>query len=60
VEVLRKQVQGAWKDFTGQEKVVQGELSSLADGQEVTLSAGHDKVQAHHAGAGKERLPGES
>ncbi len=38
VEVLKKQVRGAWEDFTGAEKVVQGELSLLSDGQEVHLS----------------------
>jgi RND family efflux transporter MFP subunit len=40
VEVLKKQVQGAWEDFTGEEMVVKGELSSLSDGQEVNLAAG--------------------
>jgi RND family efflux transporter MFP subunit len=43
VEVLRKQVgQGAavrWETFTGQEEVVQGNLSELHDGQPVLISA---------------------
>lgn len=48
VEVLKKQVQGAWADFSGEEKVVQGELSVLADGQEVRVSAGKCSVSSIH------------
>jgi RND family efflux transporter MFP subunit len=39
VEVLKKQTPAGWEDFTGEEMVVQGELSSLADGQEVHIAA---------------------
>jgi multidrug efflux pump subunit AcrA (membrane-fusion protein) len=45
VEVLRKQAkpakpgtEGAWEDFTGQESVVQGNLSALSDGQAVSAT----------------------
>jgi HlyD family secretion protein len=38
VEVLKKQVEGAWEDFTGEERVVRGDLSSLNDGQDVVVS----------------------
>jgi HlyD family secretion protein len=38
VEVLKKQAHGAWEDFTGEEMVVEGELSSLSDGKEVLLA----------------------
>jgi RND family efflux transporter MFP subunit len=47
VEVLKKQVkpvepggQSAWEDFTGQETVVQGDLSGLSDGQPVSVAPG--------------------
>ncbi len=35
VEVLQKKVQDNWEDFTGEEQVVRGDLSSLSDGLEV-------------------------
>ncbi len=38
VEVLKKQVEGAWEDFTGEERVVAGDLASLGDGQDVLVS----------------------
>jgi HlyD family secretion protein len=37
VQVLKKQVRGTWQDFDGKEKVVRGELATLADGQEVDV-----------------------
>ncbi len=37
VQVLRKQVHGAWQNFNGEEHVVQSGLASLVDGQEVTI-----------------------
>lgn len=44
VEVLRKQIvvdgKPAWKELTGQEKVIQGELASLSDGKAVEAAAG--------------------
>jgi HlyD family secretion protein len=49
VEVLKKQVDGSWIDFNGAEMVVRGELSALADGQEVHVSATDKKAQAHRA-----------
>ncbi len=39
VEVLRKQIEGTWLEFTGEENVVCGGLSTLSDGQEVNLVA---------------------
>jgi hypothetical protein len=36
--VLKKQEQGEWKDFTGEEKIVQGGHSALTDGQEVKIA----------------------
>ena len=38
VQVLKKQVNGAWQDFDGNELVVEGELATLADGQEVAVA----------------------
>jgi Cu(I)/Ag(I) efflux system membrane fusion protein len=45
VEVLKKQArpsksddEGAWEDFTGQEVIVQSDLSALSDGQPVTVA----------------------
>ena len=39
VQVLKKHINGAWHDFNGDDQVVQGELATLADGQEVTVVA---------------------
>ena len=50
VQVLKKHVHGAWHDFNGDEQVVQGELASLADGQEVTVAAKlEEPIQISHA-----------
>ncbi|MBI2825252.1 MAG: efflux RND transporter periplasmic adaptor subunit [Planctomycetia bacterium] len=38
VEVLRKMVAGSWVDFTGDEQVIQCDLSELADGQAVAVA----------------------
>jgi HlyD family secretion protein len=38
VEVLKKQVEGTWEDFTGAERIVAGDPSSLSDGQDVVVS----------------------
>jgi multidrug efflux pump subunit AcrA (membrane-fusion protein) len=45
VEVLRKQArsaksatEGNWEEFTGQETVIQGDLSALSDGQTVSIA----------------------
>ncbi len=38
VEVLKKQIQDVWEDFTGEEKVVERGISALSDGQEVILT----------------------
>ena len=43
VQVLKKQVHGAWQDFDGKEKVVQGEIASLADGQEVAVATNREE-----------------
>ena len=45
VQVLKKQVHGAWQDFNSQDEVVRSELTSLADGQEVTVRA--DKEESN-------------
>ena len=46
VEVLKKQAvprkpgeEGVWEEFTGQEVVVQSDLSALGGGQQVTVAA---------------------
>lgn len=38
VQVLKKEVHGTWEELTGHETVVMGELSTLADGQEVRIT----------------------
>jgi HlyD family secretion protein len=40
VQVLKKLDRGNWVDFSGEEKIVRGELSSLVDGQEVGAQQG--------------------
>jgi HlyD family secretion protein len=47
VEVLKKRGPAGWEDFTGEEKVVESGLSSLSDGQEVTLSEGNTASTKH-------------
>ncbi len=42
IEVARKQVQGKWIDFTGQEEVIMGDLSDLTDGQRVKVAKESD------------------
>jgi HlyD family secretion protein len=44
VEVLKKQGQDAWEDFTGEERVVERGISALSDGQEVILAGGEKQV----------------
>jgi len=39
VEVLKKRGPAGWEDFTGTEKVVESDIASLSDGQEVLLVA---------------------
>ncbi len=36
-EVLKKKVGDSWTDFTGDEAVIAGDLSELADGEAVAL-----------------------
>lgn len=38
-EVSKKQVNGAWADFTGEEEVIVGDLTELSDGQAVRIVA---------------------
>jgi hypothetical protein len=42
VQVLKKQVRGGWEAFGGEERVVLGDLSALADGQVVHLVGNQD------------------
>jgi HlyD family secretion protein len=49
LQVLKKQVSGIWQDFDGEERVVQGGLSSLADGQEVRVAT-TSLAEAQHTG----------
>ncbi|HUY35675.1 MAG TPA: efflux RND transporter periplasmic adaptor subunit [Pirellulales bacterium] len=60
VEVLKKQVQGTWRDFTGEEDVVEGEISSLADGQKVHISADVKQSQSHRTAHCMDNSPGET
>jgi HlyD family secretion protein len=39
VQVLKKHIDGAWLEFNSDDKFVQGQLATLADGQDVTLVA---------------------
>ncbi|MBM4072258.1 MAG: HlyD family efflux transporter periplasmic adaptor subunit [Planctomycetes bacterium] len=38
IEVARKQVNGTWADFTGNEQIIEGDLSELVDGASVRLA----------------------
>ena len=38
VEVLKKKVNGTWTDFTGEEKIIDCDLSELTDGSDVSLA----------------------
>lgn len=50
VEILKKKVGGAWTDFTGQEQVIQADLTEIADGEEVTAE--------RSAASGASKAPG--
>ncbi len=51
VQVLKKQVKGAWQDFDGNELVVQGQLATLTDGQKVAVATNEEVSMSNsHAG----------
>lgn len=48
---LKKEVDGYWTDFRGDETIVSGDLATMADGLEVRV-VGQEKGRAHHGGRG--------
>jgi HlyD family secretion protein len=44
LQVLKKHIDGAWHDFNSDDQFVQGELATLADGQEVTVVAARSSM----------------
>jgi HlyD family secretion protein len=57
VEVFRKKVKGKWKEFSGEEEVILGDLPELRDGEKVrvTREKGAEKKESKPNISGKEK-----